>query len=213
MALRIVKPILLGLIIYIVTLNEVKGFRSVRHVENMRSLSTSSFSLVRSPSSLKLNVLVDPSYDLSAGSAVLGTLCGIAENFKGKLAKVWGAASIVLVLFGGFVGYQTTTLRFQFDDDSFSLVKADSSSIGENVVVGGENDWKYSTFKNYDFWPSTKFPILVYFKEDQTPADARVEAPEIVQDGIEAAQAHYFPAIAKTDQLIGLFEKYHCKHI
>jgi Protein of unknown function (DUF3119) len=84
-------------------------------------------------------------------------------------------------------------LRFTSTSDSFALAKADGSSIGENVVVGGENSWKYNTFVNYAFLPSEDFPILVYFKETQTPESARVEAP-IVVDNLQG-QAHFFPAI------------------
>ena len=28
---------------------------------------------------------------------------------------------------------------------------------------------RYDSFVNYDFWPSIHVPVLVYFKEDQTP--------------------------------------------
>ena len=48
--------------------------------------------------------------------------------------------------------------------------------------MGGENAWKYDTFVNYDFLPSEDFPILVYFKETQTPFEGRVEAPIVVDD-------------------------------
>jgi Protein of unknown function (DUF3119) len=97
---------------------------------------------------------------------------------------LFGGGAILFTIFGAFLAFQTTTLRFQFDDQSFSLVKVDGSKIGENVVVGGENSWQYKTFVNYDFLPSKDFPILVYFKETQTPVDARVDAP-IVVDSLE----------------------------
>lgn len=153
--------------------------------------------------------LVDASYNLAAGSAVVGTVFGVLENFKGKLGKVFGAGAILFTLFGGFVAFQTSTLAFKFDEDSFSLVKRSGESIGENVVVGGENDWKYNTFVNYEFLPSKEFPILVYFKETQTPAENRIEDP-IVIDKLEG-QAHFFPAIARSDQLEQQFLKYKCK--
>ena len=95
---------------------------------------------------LRDSTLVEASYNLAAGSATLGLLCGFLEDAKGRLAKVWGAGAIIFTLFGGFVAYQTTTLSFKFDDDSFSLINtADGKNIGENVVVEGENDWKYSS--------------------------------------------------------------------
>lgn len=101
--------------------------------------------------------------------------------------------AILFTLFGGFVAYQTTTLRFTSTEDTFSLAKSDGGSIGENLVVGGDNSWKYKSFVNYAFLPSQDFPILVYFKEIQTPVENRVEAP-IVVDNLEG-QAHFFPAI------------------
>ena len=156
--------------------------------------------------------IVDPSFNLAAGSLVIGTAFGVLENFKGKIGKAFGAGAILFTLFGAFVAYQTATLRFKFDEDSFSLVSSDGSINGENVVVGGANNWKYSSFVNYDFFPSRDFPILVYFKETQTPESNRVEAPEIIKDGLDG-QAHYFPAISRSDQLIENFEKNNCKHL
>ena len=92
-------------------------------------------------------LVIDPSYNLAGGAALLGTLCGGLEDLKdsdgNKLvtAKLFGGAAVVFVLFGAFLAFQTTTLRFTFDDNSFALVKADGASMGENVVVGGENRW------------------------------------------------------------------------
>ena len=108
------------------------------------------------------------SYNLALGSVDRRFLqCRLP--LKSKVGAF--VAGIPLALFGLFIAFQTTTLRFTFDDDSFALVKSDLSSTGENVVVGGENDWAYKKFVNYDFFPSESFPILVYFKETQTPED------------------------------------------
>ena len=145
------------------------------------------------------DLLVDSNYNLAAGALVVGTICGVLENFKGITARLFGAGAIVFTLFGGFLWFQTSTLRFKFNDDSFALVKSDGSSIGENVVVGGENSWKYSSFINYDFLPSESFPILVYFKETQTPENLWVETPIIV-DNLKGQQ-HFFPCIANSEEL------------
>lgn len=155
-------------------------------------------------------LFVDPNYNLAAGAAVVGTVCGVLEDrLKGSVGKVFGAGAIVFTLFGGFIAYQTATLRFTFDDQgAFSLVKSDGASLSENVVVGGENRWTYSSFVNYDFLPSRDFPILVYFKETQTPEANWVEAP-IVADSLKG-QAHFFPAIANTQQLELGFVKNKC---
>jgi hypothetical protein len=153
-------------------------------------------------------LVIDSSYNLAAGCAGLGLACGILENFKGPTGKVFGAGAIFFSAFGAFIAFQTTTLRFNFDDTSFSLVKADGQSNGQNIVVGGENSWKYNTFVNYDFLPSEEFPILVYFKETQTARDNWVEVP-IVIDKAEG-QGHFFPAIANTQQLKAAFQANKC---
>ena len=119
--------------------------------------------------------------------------------------------------FGVFIAFQTTNLRFTFDESAFALVKADLSSTGENVVVGGENRWAYKSFVNYDFFPSESFPILVYFKETQTPEDQwnvgpgeQANSPEALAKGAVRGQVHFFPAIADTSVLKAGFVKHGC---
>jgi len=161
--------------------------------------------------------LVDPSYNLAIGAFGVGLAGGFLEDLRDEkgekllTAKPFGALALLFTLFSLFLAFQTTTLRFGFDGDSFSLVKANGSSMGENVVVGGENKWAYSSFKNYDFLPSSGFPILVYFREDQTPVENREEVP-IVVDNLEG-QVHFFPAISNAQQLKEGFEKHGCAHL
>ena len=158
--------------------------------------------------------IADASYNLAAGSAVVGLGCGFLEDIKDGESKklptapLFGLGAIVFTLFGAFIAFQTTTLRFTFDDSEFSLVKADMTSIGENVVVGGDNRWKYSTFVNWDFLPSEDFPILVYFRETQTPAANREEVPLVV-DELDG-QVHFFPAISNAQQLKQQFVTHSC---
>jgi NIMA (never in mitosis gene a)-related kinase len=120
---------------------------------------------------------IDPSYNLAIGSFGVGLVGGALEDLRNadgvKLptAKLFGAAALLFTLFAGLLTFQTTTLRFTFEETSFSLVQNDGSSIGDNIKVGGENSWKYSSFVNYDFLPSPSFPILVYFRETQTPVE------------------------------------------
>mmetsp|Transcript_10515 Transcript_10515/g.12942 ORF Transcript_10515/g.12942 Transcript_10515/m.12942 type:complete len:230 (-) Transcript_10515:119-808(-) len=161
--------------------------------------------------------LVDPSYNLAIGALGIGLAGGFLEDVRkangDKLptAKLFGGLALVFTLFAAFLTFQTTTLRFSFDEDSFSLVKSDGSSLGENVVVGGENKWAYSSFKNWDFLPSADFPILVYFREDQTPVANREDAP-IVVDDLEG-QVHFFPAIANSQQLEKGFLTHNCERV
>ena len=161
--------------------------------------------------------LVDPSYNLAIGAFGIGLSAGFLEDLRDgegeKLltAKFFGIFAVLFTVFSLFLAFQTTTLRFAFDEDSFSLVRASGDKTPENVVVGGENRWKYSSFSNYDFLPSRGFPILVYFREDQTPAENREEVPLVV-DNLEG-QVHFFPAISNTKQLEDGFVKHNCKHL
>ena len=130
-------------------------------------------------------------------------------------------------------------------------------------MTGGSNSWKLKTVTNYAFLPSEEFPILVYFRETQTPVASRaatgrvdaaattgrvdgrrrrrepggdgsrrrrgydgsrrrrdgpgtkmtqvanrVEAP-IVVDNLDG-QAHFFPAIARSDQIAAGFAQAGC---
>jgi hypothetical protein len=159
--------------------------------------------------------LVDPSYNLAIGAFGVGLVGGVLEDIKDKsgekliTAKLFGGLALVFTLFSAFLAFQTTTLRFAFDDDSFYLVKNDGSSF-ENVVVGGENKWKYSSFQNWDFLPSEDFPVLVYFKEDETPLANREEAPTFLLPDTLPGQAHFFPAISDAKMLKAGFTEHNC---
>ena len=173
----------------------------------------------RAASPRALLEVAPPSFNLALGSIALGGVFGVPGSpLKNKVtAFVPGA---LLALFGLFIAFQTTTLRFTFDDDSFALVKSDLSSTGENVVVGGENDWAYKKFVNYDFFPSESFPILVYFKETQTPEDQwnvgpgeQANSAEAIANGAKPGQVHFFPAIANVAALKSGFEVHGCAKI
>ncbi|KAL7437411.1 hypothetical protein ACHAXM_005643 [Skeletonema potamos] len=160
--------------------------------------------------------VVEPSYNLALGSLALGAAFGVPGSpLKSKLSAFLGA--IPLTLFGLFLAFQTTTLRFTLDDTNFSLVKSNMESTGENVVVGGENVWAFNSFVNYDVFPSRNFPILIYFKETQTPEEfwnvgpgEQANSEEALAKGAVRGQVHFFPAIGNTEQLIGGFEKHGC---
>ena len=182
-------------------------------IKPQRSSSSSSSAL--SAAGLEL---VDPSYNLAIGAFGIGLAAGVLEDLRDgdgeKLltAKPFGALAVIFAVFSLFLAFQTTTLRFAFDEDSFSLVSAGGAKLErENVVVGGENKWKYSSFSNYDFLPSREFPVLVYFREDQTPVENREEVPLVV-DTLEG-QVHFFPAISNSKQLEDGFVKNNCKHL
>ncbi len=61
---------------------------------------------------------------------------------------------------------------------------------------------------NWQFFPSEQLPILVYFKEIQTPADKWDVGPgkwangnEALQKGAVKGQVHFFPCIADAQAI------------
>ena len=155
--------------------------------------------------------VADPSYNLAIGSVILGGVFGLPSRQPSIVSRLGYTLGALCAAFGLFIAFQTTTLRFTFSDSDFALVKADGSSTGKNVVVGGENVWRYDTFVNWDFLPSESFPVLVYFRETQTPAESREEVPLVV-DNLDG-QVHFFPAISDAQQLKAQFLQHRCAKI
>ncbi|KAG2450499.1 hypothetical protein HYH02_005000 [Chlamydomonas schloesseri] len=116
----------------------------------------------------------EPSFNLQLGLLGLAGVSGYAENY--------GLAGF-LGLLGVFLTIQATRIRFVFDDTGLEVLRAGKES--ENVIVGGRNRWEYSSFINWEFW-FPGFPVLVYFKENQTNPEGQV---------------HFFPIIFNGKQL------------
>jgi len=187
-----------------------------RRLQEPRHTTVTGSSLSLSPADLQV---ISPSYQLAIGTLALGSAFGLPNSpLKNKITPF--LAGIPLLLFGLFIAFQTTTLRFTFSDSNFSLVKSDLTTTGENLVVGGENSWSYKSFVNYDFFPSRSFPILVYFKETQTPEEMwntgpgeQANSPEAIAKGAKPGQVHFFPAIGNVEQMAKQFEKNSCAKI
>jgi len=206
----------LVIILLVLAVHEVAGFIVAKPLSLSLSSSSSSIRNINKLNAIENIVTIDPSYSLGLGSAALGlTFCNIGNIDAIKNAsginipgKILGGLTFWFLIFAAFFSFQATTLRFQFDESSFSLVKASGEKLGDNVVVGGENKWDYKTFVNWAFLPSEDFPILVYFKETQTPREKWIEAPIVVDDA--EGQVHFFPAISRVDQLKEQFQKNKC---
>jgi len=190
--------------------------KSPHRLQGPRYTTVSGSSLSVSPADLEV---IPASYQLAIGTLTLGSAFGLPNSpLKIKLTPY--LAGIPLLLFGLFIAFQTTNLRFTFSDSNFSLVKSDLTTTGENLVVGGENSWSYKSFVNYDFFPSRSFPILVYFKETQTPEEMwntgpgeQANSPEAIAKGAKPGQVHFFPAIGNVEQMAKGFEKHDCAKI
>mmetsp|Transcript_31823 Transcript_31823/g.79399 ORF Transcript_31823/g.79399 Transcript_31823/m.79399 type:complete len:249 (+) Transcript_31823:19-765(+) len=151
---------------------------------------------------------------------------------------IYGAGSlpgVLILLLGILFTVQAGRIRFVFDETSFELKTRGSGdtdgtsgslqSAGENIIVGGENRWPYESFVNYEFFPSGWLekgwpPILVYFKETQTPSDQWGVGPgqsansaEALARGARPGQVHFFPALCDCNQLKEQFELRGCKKL
>lgn len=133
----------------------------------------------------------------------------------------------IVTLLGVLFLVQTFRLNFVCDDTTFSLqdTTTEDAEVGENIVVGGENRWTYNSFVNYDFFPEgwidqPQGPILVYFKETQTPSDKWNEGPgasansdDALAKGAVKGQVHFFPALCNTQQLREVWQKQNCNKL
>mmetsp|Transcript_49159 Transcript_49159/g.106917 ORF Transcript_49159/g.106917 Transcript_49159/m.106917 type:complete len:239 (-) Transcript_49159:140-856(-) len=172
---------------------------------------------------VKETVVIQEDYRLAAIFFTLGLVLSSALPYAG-----FGFGLFVLLL-GVLFFVQTGRLRFIFDEEAFELktVGGDEklNESGENVLVGGENRWKYKSFVNWEFFPKGLVeqgipPILVYFKETQTPKEkwmkgpgASANSPEAIEGGAVAGQVHFFPCICNAQQIKAEFEKRGCQKL
>uniref|UniRef100_A0A7S1XP17 Uncharacterized protein n=1 Tax=Phaeomonas parva TaxID=124430 RepID=A0A7S1XP17_9STRA len=126
--------------------------------------------------------VITPDWRLALSTAGAGLL---------NLQVGFWPVALVHFAVAGLFAVQTQRVRFLLDEDSFEVVlnagEGEVEKGGENIVVGGENRWKYSTFTNWKFFPSESVPILVYFKETQTKPDGQI---------------HFFPVLCNGQELL-----------
>ena len=171
--------------------------------------------LARARPVVAADTVIEPDYKLAAGALVLGPALIVAPYLFGGFVTLLGVLFIV----------QTLRIRFVFDDEAFEVKTLDLSEgldgalgdTGENFAVGGENRWAYSSFVNWEFFPTQSFPILVYFKETATPQDKWAVGPgqfansdDALAKGAVQGQVHFFPCIGNADQLRDEFIKNGC---
>jgi NIMA (never in mitosis gene a)-related kinase len=129
--------------------------------------------------------------------------------------------------FGSFIGMQTMRTRVVFNKDTFELKTVTNKVLGlekdkglkakeyKNYVLGTNNEWRYDSFVNWDFFPSVYLPILIYFKETQTPEDMQIKGSigPHQMDRRDNGQMHWFPAYANVRQIREQFEAHGCNKI
>ena len=140
--------------------------------------SLTKLSLVEKSTSLT----IPKNYNVAIGS--FATSAALLFGLHNLIAAVpFGLLGILLII-------QTGKVRFVFDKEAMEVFVAKKDDKGdeinasrENFVVGGKNRWKYSTFTNWFFIPSKNFPILMYFKENQTSPEGQVHLFPVIMDG------------------------------
>jgi len=165
-------------------------------------------------------VTIDKDFRLSAIFLGVGLLLDQIPYLQVTLGPVVTLLGILFLV-------QTFRLNFVCDENTFSLqdTSKEEASVGENIVVGGENRWTYDSFVNYDFFPAgwidqPQGPILVYFKETQTPSEKWNEGPgasansdDALAKGAAKGQVHFFPALCNTQQLLSIWKKKNCSKL
>ena len=126
-------------------------------------------------------------------------------------------AAFLHLWFGTFLADRAVRLRCVFTDDRFLIMDRFNAKTGtklpegklterrKNFAVGGPDGWTYDHFINWDFFPNVHLPVLVYFKEDQTPKSKWNVGPG-EYDKRNDGMVHFFPAFGNSFQLKREFE-------
>ena len=128
------------------------------------------------------------------GDYRLGAILLTVSAFLG-LGCHLGTQGFVHALLGGFLSFQASRVRFRFSATDLDVVfiepgaadstamSASTDSSGDNKLQGGgANKWSLSSVTNWEFWwPG--FPVLVYYKENQTAAGGQPHFFPIIMDG------------------------------
>jgi hypothetical protein len=114
------------------------------------------------------------------------------------------------MLFASLLWVQTRRVRLVFEKDSFEFYNIKGPSLDlengawlerkpDNYVSGTVNRWKYDTITNWNFFPSLEYPVIVYFKETETPVE-QWDKWFAAFDAYGKGQPHFFPGIANARQ-------------
>jgi len=140
----------------------------------------------------KDDVMLEPDYLLAWTFVVFGSLIALTHGFHPltcptayngqhcdpSLFGILGAG--FHFVFAALLFVQTRRVRLVFGKDSFEFFNIKGPALDldegawlekkpENYVVGGENRWRYDGVVDYGFFPGRGFPLIVWFKEMETP--------------------------------------------
>jgi Protein of unknown function (DUF3119) len=172
-------------------------------------------------------VTIEPDFRVAGVFLAVGAVLDTIPYIQWTLGLFTTALGILFAV-------QTTRIRFVFINDGntncLELQKRDDENnddddeVGENILVGGKNRWDCNAIVNYDFFPKGWIddnpigPILVYFRETQTPSDSWNSGPgkwandpeKIARGESVPGQVHFFPAVCNAKQIREEFAKRGC---
>jgi hypothetical protein len=102
--------------------------------------------------------------DVIPGDYRIGGVLLSVAMFLGPVCHLWTQFGVHGLL-GGFLAFQASRVRFRFSDTDL-----------------GANKWSFDSVVNWEFW-FPGFPVLVYYKENQTKAEGQPHFFPIIMDG------------------------------
>lgn len=191
----------------------------------IRSPFGNAFTSHKTPEAARIDYVVDRDYTVALTLMSVGIWLTMFHPSESLFIDYLGGA--FHLWFGSFIGMQTMRTRAVFNKGTFELKTVTNKVLGlqrdkglkakeyQNYVLGTHNEWRYDSFVNWDFFPSVQLPILVYFKETQTPKEMEIKGSigGHQMDRRDNGQMHWFPAFANARQLRDQFEAHGCTKI
>jgi len=158
------------------------------------------------------DVMIDPDYYLAWCFAIVGGLITWYHpvNDDGSLSFIGLGGGTFHVLFAILLWFQARRVRLVFEKDAFEFYNIKGPSFDfdkgaylarkpKNYVSNTINRWKYDTIINWGIYPSLEFPVIIYFKETETPKEMW-DKYFAAFDSYGNGQPHFFPGIANARQ-------------
>lgn len=132
------------------------------------------------------------------------------DNADGSLSVIGVSGGAFHMLFASLLWVQTQRVRLVFEKDSFEFYNIKGPGLDlengawlerkpDNYVSGTVNRWKYDTVTNWNFFPSIEYPVIIYFKETETPKE-QWRKWFAAFDSKGKGQPHFFPGLANARQ-------------
>ena len=178
-------------------MEEQKLYRRRTSLKSFTTTSSSSFSRRRRGSVANASSSSSESSETKVipGDYRIGATLIAISLFLGPACHLWFPQCAIHAILGGFLSLQASRVRFRFSETDLDVVfiqpgesdgeaaKAETDSSGDNKLQGGgANKWSFESVQNWEFW-FPGFPVLVYYKENQTREEGQPHFFPIIMDG------------------------------